>query len=84
MQRFSVTLFGLINFIVLIRFLFPRPEQMGVWALFLAITTIFETMSPLGTRFEHECVPAQLVVDRAAEPEHCLVCHCLAVALAYA
>ncbi len=43
MQRFSVTLFGLINFVVLIRWLFPKPEQMGTWSLFLAITTIFET-----------------------------------------
>ncbi|HEY4109285.1 flippase [Puia sp.] len=42
LQRFSVTLFGLINFIVLIRFSLSK-EQMGTWSLFLAITTIFET-----------------------------------------
>jgi len=40
LQRFSVTFFGLINLIVLIRTL-SKPE-MGAWALFLAITTIFE------------------------------------------
>ncbi|HLZ88847.1 MAG TPA: flippase [Puia sp.] len=42
LQRFSVTLFGLINFIVLIRWSLSK-EQMGTWSLFLAITTIFET-----------------------------------------
>ncbi|GGB16529.1 flippase [Puia dinghuensis] len=42
LQRFSVTLFGLINFIVLIRWSLTK-EQMGTWSLFLAITTIFET-----------------------------------------
>lgn len=41
LQRFSTTLFGLINFIVLIRTL-SKP-QMGTWALFLVVTTIFET-----------------------------------------
>jgi len=41
LQRFSITLFGLINFIVLIRSL-SKP-QMGAWALFLAFTSIFET-----------------------------------------
>jgi lipopolysaccharide exporter len=40
LQRFSLTFFGFVNFIVLIRTL-SKPE-MGVWALFLAITTIFE------------------------------------------
>jgi len=42
MQRFSVTLFGLINYIILIRFSLSKP-QIGTWTLFLAITTIFET-----------------------------------------
>jgi len=42
LQRFSVTLFGLINFIVLIRWSLTK-EQMGTWSLFLAVTTIFET-----------------------------------------
>lgn len=41
LQRFSITLFGLINFMVLIRSL-TKP-QMGVWALFLVVTSIFET-----------------------------------------
>lgn len=40
LQRFSTTLFGLINFVVLIRTL-SKP-QMGTWALFLIVTTIFE------------------------------------------
>lgn len=41
LQRFSLTVFGLVNFIVLIRSL--SKEQMGIWALFLTTTTIFET-----------------------------------------
>lgn len=40
LQRFSLTFFGFINFVVLIRWL--TQEQMGVWALFLAVTSIFE------------------------------------------
>ena len=42
LQRFSLTFFGLINFIVLIRHL-SKP-QMGVWALFLiVVTNVFES-----------------------------------------
>jgi len=41
LQRFSITLFGLINYIILIRHL-TKPE-MGVWAFFLVVTTLFET-----------------------------------------
>jgi lipopolysaccharide exporter len=41
LQRFSITLFGLVNFMILIRTL-TKP-QMGVWALFLVVTSIFET-----------------------------------------
>ncbi|MGB3006852.1 MAG: oligosaccharide flippase family protein [Chitinophagaceae bacterium] len=41
LQRFLLTFFGLINFMILIRTL-PKPE-MGVWILFLIITSIFET-----------------------------------------
>ncbi len=40
LQRFSYTIFGLVNFILIIRSL--PPAQMGVWALFLAVTSIFE------------------------------------------
>jgi O-antigen/teichoic acid export membrane protein len=40
LQRFSVSFFGLINLIVLVRSL-SKPE-MGAWALFLVVTTIFE------------------------------------------
>lgn len=41
LQRFSLTFFGLINFMILIRSL--SHTQMGVWALFLIVTSIFET-----------------------------------------
>jgi O-antigen/teichoic acid export membrane protein len=41
LQRFSITLFGLVNLMVLIRSL-SKP-QMGIWALFLVVTSIFET-----------------------------------------
>ncbi|MGZ5286159.1 MAG: flippase [Flavisolibacter sp.] len=41
MRRFSLTIFGFVNFVLLIRIL--TPDQMGVWALFLIITSIFET-----------------------------------------
>lgn len=40
LQRFSLTIFGLVNFMVLIDSL--THEQMGTWALFLTVTTIFE------------------------------------------
>jgi lipopolysaccharide exporter len=40
LQRFSTTLFGVINLIVLIRTL-TKP-QMGTWSLFLIVTTTFE------------------------------------------
>jgi lipopolysaccharide exporter len=40
LQRFSITFFGLVNFVVLIR-TFSKP-QMGTWALFLLVTSIFE------------------------------------------
>lgn len=41
LQRFSITLFGLVNYIILIRHL-TKPE-MGIWAFFLVVTTLFET-----------------------------------------
>jgi lipopolysaccharide exporter len=41
LQRFSLTLFGFINFLILIRSL-SKP-QMGVWAFFLVVTTLFES-----------------------------------------
>lgn len=40
LQRFSVTLFGVINFIVLTRIL--SAHELGTWALFLTVTGIFE------------------------------------------
>lgn len=40
-QRFSIALFGVINLMVLIRSL--SKAQMGVWAIFLVVTSIFET-----------------------------------------
>ncbi|MES2881068.1 MAG: hypothetical protein V4676_02890, partial [Bacteroidota bacterium] len=46
LQRFSVTLFGFINFILLVNesvgSLALTKEQVGIWALFLTITAIFE------------------------------------------
>ncbi|MDO6435055.1 flippase [Flavitalea sp. BT771] len=39
-QRFSLTFFGFVNFVILTRGL--TVTQMGTWALFLAITGIFE------------------------------------------
>jgi len=41
LQRFSVTFFGFVNFVILIRSL-SKPE-IGVWAFFLVVTTLFET-----------------------------------------
>lgn len=41
LQRFSITLFGFVNFVILIRGL-SKP-QMGLWAFFLVVTTLFET-----------------------------------------
>jgi lipopolysaccharide exporter len=41
LQRFSITLFGLVNFLILIRHL-TKPE-VGIWAFFLVVTTLFET-----------------------------------------
>jgi lipopolysaccharide exporter len=41
LQRFSVTLFGFLNYVILIRSL-SKPE-VGVWAFFLVVTTLFET-----------------------------------------
>lgn len=40
LQRFSLTFFGLANFVILIRSL--STHDMGTWALFLTITAIFE------------------------------------------
>lgn len=40
-QRFSLTIFGLINFIILVRVLNTR--QVGTWALFLVVTSVFES-----------------------------------------
>lgn len=41
LQRFSLTLFGLVNFMILVRTL--PIELMGTWALFLTIITLLET-----------------------------------------
>jgi len=41
LQRFSITFFGFINFVILIRTF--TPAQMGSWALFLTVTSIFES-----------------------------------------
>lgn len=41
LQRFSLTFFGFINFIILIRSL--TKQEMGLWAFFLIVITLFET-----------------------------------------
>jgi O-antigen/teichoic acid export membrane protein len=41
LQRFSLTLFGFVNFVILIRGL--SKTEMGLWAFFLVVTTLFET-----------------------------------------
>jgi lipopolysaccharide exporter len=41
LQRFSLTLFGFVNFVILIRGL--SKAEMGLWAFFLVVTTLFET-----------------------------------------
>lgn len=40
LQRFSITFFALINYMVLVRTL-TKPQN-GAWALFLVVTTVFE------------------------------------------
>lgn len=40
LQRFSLTIFGLINFMLLVRTL--TQAEMGTWALFLTVISIFE------------------------------------------
>ena len=40
LQRFSITVFGLINYMILVRHL--TKSQVGVYALFLVVTTVFE------------------------------------------
>lgn len=40
LQRFSLTFFGLINFIIMVRVL--STAEMGTWALFLTVTSVFE------------------------------------------
>jgi lipopolysaccharide exporter len=42
LQRFSITLFGFINFILIIREFHANKTQMGTWALFLIAVGIFE------------------------------------------
>ena len=42
LQRFSITLFGFINFILIIREFHSDKTQMGIWALFLIAVGIFE------------------------------------------
>lgn len=40
LQRFSLVFFGMVSYLVLVRFF--KESQIGVWALFLAICTTFE------------------------------------------
>ena len=51
LQRFSLTIFGLVTFWILIRQL--SKEEMGVWALFLVITGIFEVTKSYIFKYAH-------------------------------
>jgi len=42
MQRFSLTFFGVVNFMILTRTLGQDEVPLGIWAIFLTITGIFE------------------------------------------
>ncbi|NQY09681.1 MAG: oligosaccharide flippase family protein [Flavobacteriales bacterium] len=42
LNRISITAFGLLNFILLVRIMTPR--ELGVWTLFLSVTAVFESI----------------------------------------
>jgi lipopolysaccharide exporter len=43
-NRFSLIAFGIISYIILAKKVFPTAKQMGIWALFLAIFALVETI----------------------------------------
>jgi lipopolysaccharide exporter len=44
LNRFSLIAFGVISYIILAKKVFPTVKEMGIWALFLAIFTLIETI----------------------------------------
>ena len=44
LNRFSLIAFGLVSYIILAKKVFPTVKEMGIWALFLAIFTLIETI----------------------------------------
>jgi lipopolysaccharide exporter len=44
LNRFSLIAFGVISYIILAKKIFPTAKEMGVWALFLAIFALVETI----------------------------------------
>jgi O-antigen/teichoic acid export membrane protein len=44
LNRFSLIAFGVISYIILAKKVFPTVKEMGIWALFLAIFTLVETI----------------------------------------
>jgi O-antigen/teichoic acid export membrane protein len=44
LNRFSLIAFGVISYIILAKEVFPTAKEMGIWALFLAIFALIETI----------------------------------------
>jgi len=44
LNRFSLIAFGVISYIILAKKVFPTVKEMGIWALFLAIFSLIETV----------------------------------------
>jgi lipopolysaccharide exporter len=44
LNRFSLIAFGVISYIILAKRVFPTVKEMGIWALFLTIVTMVETI----------------------------------------
>ena len=44
LNRFSLIAFGVVSYIILAKKVFPTVKEMGVWALFLAIFSLVETI----------------------------------------
>jgi lipopolysaccharide exporter len=44
LNRFSLIAFGVISYIILAKKVFPTVKEMGIWALFLAIFALIETI----------------------------------------
>jgi lipopolysaccharide exporter len=44
LNRFSLIAFGVISYIILAKKVFPTVKEMGIWALFLTVFTLIETI----------------------------------------